>query len=1008
MHHHTTRIAALGRTSCKALALAVAIAVCSPVCVAAAQPDTASEAVVNFDIPAGDLSTALEKFSTQSGIQAMYRQELVAGKLAPAVKGPLAPTAALAQLLSDAGLTSERVNARTYVLKAAPKAKPTRAEPVREPNAETSSHERAANDQVHELEGMVVVGSRLGVSSPVESAMPIKLITREDIDRSGAGSIAQVLSYLSEVSVNNVGDRDIDNTGVADGGNINSSTVQMRGLPRGTTLVLINGRRAGDSAALVTGGQFDLSTIPLALVERVEVLPAGASAVYGGDGLSGVINIVLRRDASGMEMRVRRSYADGYGSSQASLMWGKSWSRGDVTVAANWRENDALFTDERALTANHDYRRFGGDDLRTAYTSPGTIYSVACKGGLPYCALEDREPLPGLNSPVAAVPPGQDGTGLSLTDFVATEGVINKTSTKRHLVSAEKSRGLTLNGRFEIKPEYEVFVELMATRREVPAYQLPLLLQKEPSSNRVPASHPFNPFGVGVGFDYRYNDTGLFTAFSQNHYRGLLGLRGKAGHFDWEVSGWRARDVTRSDGGRGFDQSAITEALASPDPASVLNPFVGNGGAPASRDVLASMLFPLDHDASSDTTGITGFIRGSLIELPQGKVLGLVGLERQKQSIDIDSSNTSLVTRYLHGSSRSHAVFTEVRVPVLGPRHDGTLERVAVTGALRRENSDRFESATRTEVVGLEVRPTDSLLLRATYSTAFKPLVANLAIRDPVARMQAVSDPKFGGDYFTANVTSLGGVPPELKPERSATRTIGAVWRPVSELSLSMTHWDIRFRDRIAGIDPQSILMNEDDYPGRVTRDPTTGIVSEIDSRQINISLMESAGVDFDIEGYWSTAIGDFRPALSATYVYRYREQRTSDSPISERVSIYGSTGWAPRWKIVPRMVWEYRNWASAMLAGRYVSRYENRPMYSTTSASTELGDFWVFDLNLDLNLGRMAKSKFLSGTKLSLGATNIFNRLPDFCVACGISGYDASQYDIVGRTVYAELRVGF
>src|SRR3546814_7089757 len=84
-----------------------------------------------------------------------------------------------------------------------------------------------------------------------------------------------------------------------DGGNTNSTTIQLRGLPKGTTLVLINGRRAGDSASYSDSGQFDLSTIPLALVERIEVLPAGSSAVYGGDGLAGVINIVLRRDANG-------------------------------------------------------------------------------------------------------------------------------------------------------------------------------------------------------------------------------------------------------------------------------------------------------------------------------------------------------------------------------------------------------------------------------------------------------------------------------------------------------------------------------------------------------------------------------------------------------------------------------------------------------------------------------------------------------------------------------------
>src|SRR3546814_8252735 len=112
----------------------------------------------------------------------------------------------------------------------------------------------------------------------------------------------------------------------------------MRGLPRVTTLVLINGRRAGDSASSSSSGQFDLSTIPLSLVERIEVLPSGSSAIYGGDGLAGVINIVLRRNANGPEFRCRKSEADGYSTTQMRLMWGPTCAKEKMTLPANWQE----------------------------------------------------------------------------------------------------------------------------------------------------------------------------------------------------------------------------------------------------------------------------------------------------------------------------------------------------------------------------------------------------------------------------------------------------------------------------------------------------------------------------------------------------------------------------------------------------------------------------------------------------------------------------------------------
>src|SRR3546814_17964696 len=107
--------------------------------------------------------------------------------------------------------------------------------------------------------------------SPTNSALPVKLIDRSEIERSGASSIAQVLSQLPEVSVSNAPAGNIGPAGGIDGVDINGTSVQLRGLPLGTTLILINGRRAGESSAFASTGLFDLSAIPLAMVDRIEV-----------------------------------------------------------------------------------------------------------------------------------------------------------------------------------------------------------------------------------------------------------------------------------------------------------------------------------------------------------------------------------------------------------------------------------------------------------------------------------------------------------------------------------------------------------------------------------------------------------------------------------------------------------------------------------------------------------------------------------------------------------------
>src|SRR3546814_3305867 len=103
--------------------------------------------------------------------------------------------------------------------------------------------------------------------------------------------MAHVRGQLPEVSVSNAPAGNIGPAGGIDGVDINGTSVQLRGLPLGTTLNLINGRRAGDSSAFASTGLFDLSSIPLAMVDRIEVLPAGASALHGGVGLARVHNV---------------------------------------------------------------------------------------------------------------------------------------------------------------------------------------------------------------------------------------------------------------------------------------------------------------------------------------------------------------------------------------------------------------------------------------------------------------------------------------------------------------------------------------------------------------------------------------------------------------------------------------------------------------------------------------------------------------------------------------------
>src|SRR3546814_8612870 len=159
---------------------------------------------------------------------------------------------------------------------------------------------------------------------------------------------------------------------------------------------------------------------------------------------------------------------------------------------------------------------------------------------------------------------------------------------------------------------------------------------------------------------------------------------------------------------------------------------------------------------------------------------------------------------------------------------------------------------------------------------------------------------------------------------------------------------------------------------------------------------MNASGVDVDMNGYWATAVGDFMASVSATYTYKHEEKATKNSLLVQNLAQYSSSSWAPKWKIVPRLSWDRRDGVRAILTGRYVSKYRDSVALDSGSRAgvfQNLGDFWVFDLNVELSVEKfLGSDSILAKSRLNFGATNLFNRLPDFCAGCGPRGYDRSE----------------
>jgi iron complex outermembrane receptor protein len=818
-----------------------------------------------------------------------------------------------------------------------------------------------------QLQEVVVTGSRLPPAAE-QSAQDVRIYERERIEKSGQSTVTDFLQTLPEVSLASP-----ENT-------TGATTVRLRGAIFGSPLVLINGRRTQP----VTGGAalfgfFDLSTIPISLVERIEVLPSGSSAIYGGDALAGVVNIILRSDFNGAEGGVGYWWADKI---DETMIWaGGGWKREDssFTIMATASHRGSLLGRDRDITADPDLRRFGGPNLGTpAFGVPATVFSTSGN-------------LPGLNSSSAAVPRGSSGVGLTPADFAATAGTQNTGSFDRDRaqIFASDRSGALLSAKNRITSELELFAELLVTHYKSEGPTTPPFLQLA----NVPASNAFNPFGTTVrvsGLVQGAEDGLANFSLEEQFVRPLLGVRGKLGSWQWEVTALDARDNGSQVLTGQPNSAALNAALASSDPATALNPF--RDGPMANASVLGSIYSNrIVTDFSSESKILDAYTRGPLLQLPAAPLTAVIGAEHERSTFE----------RGFEASRTARALFAELRAPLYATAdgHGGKREVLAVQGAARYDDYSDFGSKT-TGQVGVELRPVERLLLRGTHATAFKPpTLFNLASPTTSSAI-TVKDPQNGG--ATVLVQSTTGGNANLHPTTSTSSTLGFVWSPgwVRGLDVSMTRWWSRIDDAISfPVSTQFIVDSESSFPGRVIRNDAGQIVA-VDRTFINFGTMRENGVDVAINWRIATRLGTFTPALAGTYITQFEGSSTAGAPSTNRLSRASQDGvFAPRWKSIASIGWTRGPAWSTWLAGRYIGSYTDY------TPPREIGDVWYFDAAVEVAVERaldLTKGS-LGGMALSLGGTNLTNKLPDWSTF--FRGYDVFNYDLVGRTIFVRLK---
>ncbi len=822
---------------------------------------------------------------------------------------------------------------------------------------------------VAEAERVIVTGSNIPTGEEV-GPNPVDTYRPADIEKLGVRNSTDFLTNLPQEMDANI------NQNMANGGD-GSVIPNLRGLLPKETLVLIDGKRVAITG--LSGAGVDINLIPFPMIDHIDILKDGASAVYGTDAVAGVINIFLIHKFRGLE--IGGSYGNtNLGASndarelEAWIKAGTGDDKTDILVIADFYDRAAIYSRDRDISRNAWAIPWGGIDARTS-TEPGHIGGRFGLRLIPRLFFSANSPPP-HSAPNAATspfykdpfvvapnaypgPPGINNPRVSFPQTLPGYGYkgggdyffYNFAALTPSIPAADRQ---SFYGSFtrDICDKYLVaFADFKYTRSFFDSAQAatPFTVDpfKQPNGDTfstngmsVPIQNPFNAFTVAdatliyngqpvpvtTGVRFRaINDEGVRTAkFTLQDMLFDAGLRGELGelgdyfkNWNWE-SGFRySRNYQQLLLGGVASKSGLREALLDTNPATAFNPFLGFFGRNSPAAI--SRVYVTLHSSGVFELPLGYFtINGDLFSLPAGPVSFALGLEYrgERWRSDPASENTSFNTIGAQDFEASQvnrdvwATYQEVRFPVTSPawnfpgayslefdiaeREEWYSQNTSPTTVLKAQHSQFNAQKPKFSVRWQPFDPKwiGALTLRGSYTEAFHaPTLPDLTpagiegfgtIRDP--RGLTPNDDRVR-QVFTGN--------PNLKPEVAYEWSYGTVYslKWIKGLTLSADYWHIDLRSIAASVGPQFIVDFENQLPGLVERDPTTGAIEQIIDPHLNLTRAVVEGVDYEAIYILDSSIfgrgdfGRFTFTLNGTYLSRFEFQAT---PFSKRIGLSG------------------------------------------------------------------------------------------------------------------------
>ncbi len=882
------------------------------------------------------------------------------------------------------------------------------------------------------MQKVEITGSSIKRTS-AEGALPLEIITRKQLEAAGIVTAEQLIATLN---VNGNGSDNLasnaDVTTGAQRGNNGASSANLRGQGADSTLVLLNGRRIATHG--MKGAAVDLNSIPMAAVERVEILKDGASAIYGTDAIGGVINFILRKNFQGIQAQTFADLTQSPGGdiNRVSLLAGFGNLDSDnynVLLTASHSENQALRGDQRDFVNTFQPDR--GLSVDTRGTPFATVFATSL-GNTILSNKSNNGPLwPGSNQSANAINilnlPGAAGCnsidGMSAYDYRLWDQAASRyacawdTGRAAVLQQSVKNNNFVSRATLNIGGGHQVFAELLGSRVEVAKSFSPN--QISPGSS-FPASS-FYP-KTGAAYDMVFNaiaaqipsirsNYGLPIAYrwrcmecgnreintSTDAARLQLGADGQLGQWDYRVGLSRAYSESQSTLGSGYN---YTNALASALGSGLINPFLlpGQKQSQAAMDLINSTSAKgvVLYGGKTTQTQADAAVSGALWKLPAGPLMAAFGtdLRREQYSFNGDARAANARPAILNApfddtnalptvSRDIRALYAEFLIPVF--------KSLELTVAGRQDHYSGFGN-TFNPKLALRYTPVEQVLLRASYNSGFRAPSFNQLFNgvtespysgkdlvDPAtcAGLKADSN-KPGCAVITPNILSGGKA--SLGPETAKQASLGVVWAPLSQFSMNLDLWEIRKENSIMAVDLNTLLQNYSLFKAQFIRDAGGNIV-QIDQRWVNAGASLTRGIEVGASANGKLWNGKWTAGIDGSYLLEKKSRPNNNAPYgSSEVGRYTYTGdLGLRWKHSAYFSYSEGNWSST-LTQIFRSGYKDQVLPGVANGlitpanyNPDVKSYSIFNLSVTYN--------GFKNLSLSAGIKNLFNTDPPFAI---------------------------